>query len=47
MLDVALKYVPEKKWGHLETLSGHFETDLGHLETVLGHIETASQGAPP
>ena len=40
MLDVAVKYVPEKKWGHLETLSGHLETDLGHLETVLGHIET-------
>ena len=47
MLDVAVKYVPEKKWGHLETLSGHLETDLGHLETVWGHIETASQGAPP
>ena len=42
MLDVAVKYVPEKKWGHLETLSGHLETNLGHLETVLGHIETAS-----
>ena len=40
MLDVAVKYVPEKKWGHLETLSGHLETDLGHLETVWGHIET-------
>ena len=46
MLDFAVKYVHEKKWGHLETLSGHLETDLGHLETVLGHIETASQGAP-
>ena len=44
MLDVAVKYVPGKKWGHLETLSGHLETYLGHLETVLGHIETASQG---
>ena len=41
MLDVAVKYVPEKKWGHLETLSGHLETNLGHLETVLGHIETS------
>ena len=41
MLDVAVKYVPEKKWGHLETFSGHLETDLGHLETVLGHIETS------
>ena len=47
MLDVTVNYMPEKKWGHLETLSGHFEADLGHLETVLGHIETASQGAPP
>ena len=47
MLDVAVKYVPEKKWGRLKTLSGHLETDLGHIETVLGHIETASQGAPP
>ena len=42
MLDVAVKYVPEKKWGHLETLSGHLETDLRHHETVLGHIETTS-----
>ena len=42
MLDAT---VPEKKWGHLETLLGHLETDLGHLETVLGHIE--SQGATP
>ena len=44
MLDVAVKCVPEKKWGHIETLSGHLETDLGLLGTVLGHIETASQG---
>ena len=36
MLNVAVKYVPEKKWGHLETLLGHLETDLGHLETVWG-----------
>ena len=47
MLDFSVKYVPEKKWGHFETLSGHFGTDLGHLETVLGHLETASQGAQP
>ena len=42
MLDVAVKCVPEKIRGHLETLSGHLETDLGHRETVSGHIETAS-----
>ena len=36
MLDVAVKYVHEKKWGRLETLSWHLETDLGHLEAVFG-----------
>ena len=40
MLDVAVKYVHEKKWGRLETLSWHLETDLGHLQAVFRHIET-------